>query len=298
MKKVVFTFALIFVFLTSCQVVDLNGPVPYFNTGIDPDSWAFIPAGDFLSGQFKHEVDINYDFEMMITPVTNAQYAAFLNASLPTREIKLQNEAVQGGYPGEPFDEGRHEEPIPAGDYLYIPLDNEALRLDFDGLTFSVKQNWENHPMTMVSWFGAKAYCEFYGWRLPTEMEWEKAARGTDGRPYPWGFEIERNQANYYASRDPFEDMNTFGSRTSPVGLYNGKNYDGYQTLDSASPYGLYDMAGNVWEWMNDDYEDQHYRYMRGGSATVYENNLRVWSRNNATPTFYGPVVGFRCARD
>ncbi len=151
--------------------------------------------------------------------------------------------------------------------------------------------------MTMVSWFGAQSYCEYYGWRLPTELEWEKAARGTDDRPFPWGHELERNNANFTSSRDPFEDMSSFGSRTSPVGFYNGKTYAGYQTLNSASPYGLYDMAGNVWQWTADIYDQQHYRYMRGGSKDLYQNNLRIWVRNNATPTYFSPAVGFRCAR-
>jgi formylglycine-generating enzyme required for sulfatase activity len=154
----------------------------------------------------------------------------------------------------------------------------------------------------MVTWFGAKAYCEFYGWRLPTEVEWEKAARGTelvDGRglPFPWGTEIKGNNANYYSSFDLFEKMSGKLGNTTPVGFYNGKTYQGYQTLDSPSPYGLYDMAGNVWQWMGDIYPDQHYRYMRGGSFYSYEVDLRVWKRNSAHPAYYSPQVGFRCAR-
>ena len=155
----------------------------------------------------------------------------------------------------------------------------------------------ENHPVTMVTWFGARAYCEYYGWRLPLEDEWEKAARGVDGRPYPWGDEIHRQNANYYSSRDPYEAQSKLGT-TTPVGFYNGKTYQGYQTIDSANPYGLYDMAGNVWQWTGDDHPDQHYRYLRGGSFQTYEYNLRAWTRNSAGPDYYSPGVGFRCARD
>src|SRR4030042_702672 len=102
---------------------------------------------------------------------------------------------------------------------------------------------------------------------------------------------------NLVPCRDPFEDMSSFGSRTTPVGFYNGQVYDGYQTTDSASPYGLYDMSGNVWQWTGDVYEGQHYRYMRGGSKDTYDMDLRIWVRNNTTPTYFSPGVGFRCVR-
>ncbi len=151
--------------------------------------------------------------------------------------------------------------------------------------------------MMNVSWFGAWGYCEYYGYRLPSEMEWEKAARGSDNRPFPWGDGIARNNANFYASRDPFEDMSSFGSRTSPVGFYNGMTYDGYATLDSASPYELYDMAGNVWQWIGDVHPGFSDRFMHGGSKDTYEMDLRIWVRNSAPPTYYSPGVGFRCVR-
>jgi len=235
---------------------------------------------------------------MMVTDVTVSQYAAFLNDARLTGDIAQTADEITGYYPGDEFHNMRQEERIDAGQYIYIPLDDPALRLRFENDTFSAVPGYENHPMTFVSWFGARGYCAYYGWRLPSEMEWEKAARGTDDRPFPWGEEILRKQANFYASRDPFEDMSSFGSRTTPVGFYNGQSYADYQTLDSASPYGLYDMAGNVWQWMGDIYEGQHYRYMRGGSKDTYEYNLRVWMRNNATPTYTSPGVGFRCARE
>jgi serine/threonine-protein kinase len=151
--------------------------------------------------------------------------------------------------------------------------------------------------MTNVTWFGAWAYCGSIGGRLPTELEWEKAARGSDGRALPWGEEMALNRANFYSSRDPFENMGSFGSRTSPVGFYNGKTYGDYVTLSNASPYGLYDMAGNVWQWTGNVYEGMHYRFMRGGSKDTYDMDLRTWVRNNATPTYFSPGVGFRCAK-
>ncbi len=296
-RGLAFLFAFV-ILLAACQPVDLSAQVPVFETGIDPDSWARIPAGEFHFGQFDEIASIDRDYEMMVTDVTNTQYADFLNAAIADGAAKIDGNLVVGFYAGDPFGGGRHEEEIKAGDYIYIPLDDPALRLTFTDGTFAARPDTANHPMTMVSWFGAKAYCEFYGWRLPTEMRWEKAARGTDERPFPWGETIALNNANFTYSRDPFEDMASFGSGTTPVGFYNGRIYDGYQTIDSPSPYGIYDMAGNVWQWTENIYPGQHYRYMRGGSKDRYENNLRVWFRNNATPVFYSPAVGFRCVRD
>jgi formylglycine-generating enzyme required for sulfatase activity len=283
--------------LTACTPVDINHPAPIFDTGIDPDSWATIPAGEFYQGQFNKEVNLDYEYEMMVTNVTNRQFAEFLNKALIDGYIKISENEIVGYYPGDEFHGGRHEEEITAGDYIHIPLDDPVLRLDFDGTNFSAQSTWANHPMTMVSWFGAKAYCEYYDWRLPSELEWEKAARGTDGRPFPWGETIKRNNANLINSRDPFEEMKSLGSRTTPVGFYNGNTYDGYQTIDSPSPYGIYDMAGNVWEWTSNVYDEQHYRYLRGGSKDVYENYLRIWIRNSAMPSFTSPGFGFRCVR-
>jgi len=286
--------------LAACGTVDLNAPILSVETGVDPETWAFVPAGAFVSGQHNDPAAIDYDYEIMVTDVTAAQYADFLNAALAEGYVKVaeRGEQIVGFYPGDEFRGVKHEERIDAGDWLFIPLNDPSQRVKFDGTRFTVQPGYENHPMTMVTWFGAWGYCGYYDWRLPTEMEWEKAGRGTDTRPFPWGDEILRENANFYSSRDPFEDMSSFGSRTSPVGFYNGKKYGDYQTLDSASPYGLYDMAGNVWQWTGNVYEGMHYRFLRGGSKDTYDMDLRLWVRNNATPTYYSPGVGFRCVRD
>ncbi len=283
--------------MVSCAPVDLNAPIPTFDTGIDPNAWAQVPAGEFYFGQHE-DIESAEAYEIMITDVTAAQYADFLNAALADGTVKIDREKIVSFYPGDEYNGVKHEERIEAGDWLFIPLDDPSQKIKFDGTTFSVQEGYTNHPMTNVTWFGAWGYCNYYETRLPTEMEWEKAARGSDARPFPWGDEILRENANFYSSRDPFENMSSFGSRTSPVGFYNGQNYEGYQTVNSASPYGLYDMAGNVWQWTGDVYEGMHYRFMRGGSKDTYDMDLRVWVRNNATPTYFSPGVGFRCARD
>lgn len=234
----------------------------------------------------------------MVTDVTVAQYVAFLNAALAGGVLHVDGEQVVDFYPGDKFHGARHEVEITASDYIFVPLSDPASRFTFDDGTFSANAGYENHPMTNVSWFGGWGYCGYYNYRLPTELEWEKAARGSiDARPFPWGEDIASHNANFYGSRDPLEDMGSYGSRTSPVGFYNGRSYNGYQTLDSASPYGLYDMAGNVWQWTGDVYERMHYRILRGGSKDTYKMDLRIWVRNNATPTYFSPGVGFRCVR-
>ena len=296
MRRLFLNLSLLAVLLASCQAVDLNAPMPTYDTGIDPNTWAQVPAGEFYFGQHE-DVESTDAYEIMVTDVTVSQYADFLNAALADGYVKMDAEKIVGFYPGDEYNGTKHEERIEAGDWLFIPLDDPSQRIKFDGTAFSSQEGYANHPMTSVTWFGAWGYCKYYDARLPTEIEWEKAARGTDARPFPWGDEILRENANFYSSRDPFEDMSTFGSRTSPVGFYNGTNYDGYQTIDSASPYGLYDMAGNVWQWTGDVYEGMHYRFMRGGSKDTYDMDLRVWVRNNATPTYFSPGVGFRCVR-
>lgn len=304
MKRNLIILLLAGLLLSACASAEADAAPPAIQTGVDPQSWAQIPEGEFLIGPHAEEARINDAYEMMVTDVTNAQYAEYLNQALAEGSVRIvegpQGMEVLGFYPGDEYRGVKHELEIKAGDWLHVPLYDPGLRLAYDAAAqkpFSALPGYENHPMTLVTWFGAKAYCELFGWRLPGSLEWEKAARGDDGRPYPWGQEIARGNANYYSSHDVFEKITGALGDTTPVGFYNGSTYAGYATIDSPSPYGLYDMAGNVWQWTGNVYEGQHYRYMRGGSKDTYDMDLRIWVRNNATPTYFSPGVGFRCAR-
>ncbi len=299
-RNIIFLLLLTLLFNISCSAQEIKPvePIKYVETGVNSDEWTTIPEGEFLSGQHRHKVALKKPYQIMITDVTNKQYVRFLNEALAKNAIKVNGDSVAGYYPGDPFDGWKHEYKIFAGDKAYLKFTEPGIRIKFDGKQFSVVKGYENHPATFVSWFGANAYAKFYGWRLPSEKEWEKAARGTDGRTFPWGEEISGNIANYLSSHTLFEKIFHKDISTTPVGFFNGKTYDGYETKDNRSPYGLYDMAGNVWQWCGDDYPDMHYRYMRGGSRNNYEYNLFTWARNSAGPEYYSMYIGFRCVRD
>ena len=149
--------------------------------------------------------------------------------------------------------------------------------------------------MTNVSWFGANAFANYYDWHLPDDYEWEKAARGNTGYEYPFGNSIDNSQANYWESGDPWDNG------TTPVGFYNGQYYEGFQTTDSPSPYGAYDMAGNVHEWIYSWYsESLPYRNRRGGLWSYMggsPSGCRAWIRDGTNPTGTSISLGFRVAR-
>jgi ribose transport system permease protein len=217
-----------------------------------------VPAGPFTMGSDKgaegeapaHQVDVPA-FEMDKFEVINADFAKFVTAT---------------GYQTD--------------------AEKEKRTKTWQGAAGGK----DNHPVIFISWNDAAAYCQWLGKRLPTEAEWEKAARGTDGRTYPWGNEWDPSKANTKES----------GLRgTAAVGSYGA----------GASPYGIEDMAGNVWEWTADwyepypgstyksDYFGQKFKVLRGGAWFETPDFVRTTVRNANSVTAANDDIGFRCAR-
>jgi formylglycine-generating enzyme required for sulfatase activity len=337
---------------SDAQAAEVRLPGGEYEMG---DHYGFIDPSHPSDELPIHKVRVSA-FYMATTVTTNQQYLAFLNDSLSKGAIEVRDGAV-------------HE----AGTsdiYCYTHQFAPYYSIGFDGAAFSIVDFRANHPVVGVMWVGAAAYCNWLsaqkglqqcyragtwtcdfaknGYRLPTEAEWEYAARGGQYAPYynyPWGNDPDTRKANWPDSQDPYEgkDPSTY-PWTTPVGFYDGQlhlksefNWPGaaasYQTSNGANAFGLYDMAGNVWQFVNDWYGQDYYsvspyddprgpdagftmpdgkpyRAMRGGNwyngyvtAGVNDGHSRVSNRN---PSYYrGPQdpnhpwyhVGFRVAR-
>ncbi len=143
----------------------------------------------------------------------------------------------------------------------------------------TIPEGKADHPVADVSYFESEDYCKSVGKRLPTSIEWEKAARGTDGRTYPWGNTFSRGKANTQEAG--------FGA-TTPVGKYKG----------GASPFGVMDMGGNVWEWVNAWSSDkQQYKLVMGGSYFEDRTFATTTSTLKSIPDDIHEYSGFRCAK-
>jgi formylglycine-generating enzyme required for sulfatase activity len=255
--------------------------------------WIHIPAGEYAYGPGKDLLPMTYSYDIMKYPVTNADYIAFLQSALAAGRISLQGNKVIAQYPGD--------EKWSAGAYVLYYL-GERLAYNvgliaYNGQTFVLAPDarFMNHPVVAVTWFGAWAFADYYGMRLPKEQEWEKAARGDSFWVYPWGNKIDGTRANFFRSGDPFDEG------TTPVGYYNGARHDGFQTKDSPSYFGLYDMAGNVWQWTGSFYGEEAplQRVFRGGGwAYSIIDAFMTFYRTSYIPENRSYNIGFRCVKD
>jgi formylglycine-generating enzyme required for sulfatase activity len=257
-----------------------------WNQPADGMEMVYVPAGEFEMGSTGgasdekpvHTVYLDA-FWIDRTEVTNAQFAAFLN------------------------EQGNREE----GGVTWLDLEDEDCLIERAGGEYRAAEGYAGHPAIEVTWYGAVAYCAWAGARLPTEAEWEKAARGTDGRVYPWGDEFNGSRLNFCDRNCKYDWKDTEAddgyARTAPVGSYPA----------GASPYGALDMAGNVWEWVADWYDGDYYRnsparnpqgpptgdarVLRGGSWRYYGIFVRGAYRLWVNPDVAYNNLGFRCAR-
>jgi formylglycine-generating enzyme required for sulfatase activity len=266
-------------------------PVERIETVIDVRSpstggMVWVPAGRYTRGDVRgtrdleevktvqnasdepfHEVDLD-GFWIDRHPVTNAEYALYLSEALRQGMVRVADVAVMGELDGSwvPFYYFKPYTILVPGYYeTGNPRKPEFLHwISFDGSGFRIEKGKERYPVVDVSWFGAAAYARFHGRSLPTEAQWEKAARGPDGRRFPWGNNLP---TPYHAnSAGSYEGELAPAGRYSPIG---------------DSPYGVADMLSGAVEWVNDWFQPRYYEDYRA------ETPLRnppgpFWGRSHA----------------
>ncbi len=248
-----------------------------------PFEFVTVPAGDFTYGYNDETRNISHDFEIMKYEVTNAEFTAFLIEAYNAGDVWLNGDEVRGFYSGDDY--------YGPGDYRLLAMWDS--RISWNGTTFIVEESYGIHPVVGLTWFGALKFCDAYLLRLPTDEEWEKAARGSTGWNYPWGENIDSSYANYHNSGDPYDNG------TTPVGFYNGSLVNGFQTSDNQSPFGAYDMAGNVVEWTASWAQNNPDRRIFRGGAWEWGTGecSSSWIGDWWHPDGYGRASGFRCVR-
>ena len=291
----------------------------------DPDGMVRIPAGEFTMGTDEpftmpnerpaRRVKVN-GFWIDTTPVTNAQFRRFVEATryITTAEMPVDWEELKKQVPpGTPKPD---EEKLKPGSLVFTPPNRPVdLRDMSNWWTWTTGANWKHpqgpkstiddkldHPVVQVSWDDAVAYAKWAGKRLPTEAEWEYASRGgaKENTRYLWGKVFKKDgkyMANSFTGRFPFDNTGEDGFEgTAPVRSF------------PANGFGLYDMAGNVWNWTADAYReepsaapDPFRRVTKGGSFLCHPSYCESYrpTARRGTPYDTGSGhVGFRCARD
>lgn len=181
--------------------------------------------------------------------------------------------------PGGEFQSGKNKKTVNVKKFQIDKFEVTFAEFNKYDKETTVPDGKKTYPVSEISYFDAEGYCKSIGKRLPTTLEWEKAARGEDGRMYPWGDKFDSKNANTQESGV---------SEPVAVGSYKG----------GKSVYGVMDMSGNVWEWVNGwASDDKKYRLIMGGSYFEDANNSKVFSTLQSIPDDIHSYIGFRCAK-
>jgi formylglycine-generating enzyme required for sulfatase activity len=275
--------------LADCPSMDVTGDcrVDFADFAVFAEQWMTEGTPDTIGIVW---VDINdpgvsghegFKGKMSKYETTNAQYCQFLNAALTTGDITVSGNDVigaNGSNSGTDFVGELYYDLVGPGYAYNGATSGGAARIHYSGGVFRVDSGFENHPVTYVSWYGATAFCSYYGYRLPTEWEWQAVADYDGSYTYGCGTSINNSIANYLGSNNP--------NGTTIVGAFGTYGY------------GMCDMAGNVFEWTNSWFEDNSRRVFRGGDWRISATYCKTTFRNYNLPSERGYYLGFRLVLD